>query len=222
MMIDLKYLFYKYKINCTGVLHCGASTAQERFVYDELNIPEVVWIEAIPEVYEQAKENLKPFPAQVVFNLCVSNEDFKEVEFNISNNEAQSSSFLELSHHKIIHPEVSYTSKLILQTIRLDTFFSFQYGAEGLNFGNFDLQGAELMALEGLGKLIDQFDYFYLEVNKQDTYKGCAKIWELDEYLMDFTRVETGNWVADSWTDALYIRTNVFEKQEISTDLTSI
>jgi hypothetical protein len=28
----------------------------------------------------------------------------------------------------------------------------------------------------------------------------------LDMYLFDFVRVETGNWVAGSWTDALYVR----------------
>ena len=41
VMIDLKYLFDKYGINCTGILHVGASTGQERDTYAELKMPSV-------------------------------------------------------------------------------------------------------------------------------------------------------------------------------------
>lgn len=207
MMIDFKYLFEKWNINCTGMLMCGANTAQERFAYDELKIPEVLWIEAIPTVFQEMKNNLAPFKNQIAINACVSDEDGKEVLFNISNNEAQSSSFLELGHHKIIHPNVTYIDQVELVTTRLDTLFNLlQRDISHINFGNFDLQGAELLALKGLGKLIKQFDYFYLEINMKETYLGCALIGEMDEFLSDFKRVETSEIVAGTWGDALYIR----------------
>ncbi len=212
-MIDFKYLFEKWGIECSGILHCGSSTAQERFIYAELGIPEVIWIEAIPEVFEVAKENLKPFHNQIAINACLSNVDDEEVIFNISNNESQSSSFLELGHHKIIHPEVHYIDSIVLNTIRLDSLFNLlERDMKHLNFANFDLQGAELLALQGLGKLINQFDYIYLEVNKCEVYKNCATIDQIDDFLSDFERVETGTWVADSWTDSLYIRKSVAHK----------
>lgn len=212
MLIDFKYLFDKWEIDCTGMLMCGGNTAQERFAYDELKIPEVLWIEAIPSVFQQMKQNLATFKNQIAINACLSNVDGEKVQFNISNNEAQSSSFLELAYHEIIHPEVHYIDKIELTTTRLDTLFNFlERDIKHINFGNFDLQGAELLALEGLGSLINQFDYFYLEVNKRETYKGCALVWQLDEFLKDFERVETGEYVGDTWTDALYIRKSLLQ-----------
>ena len=206
-MIDLKYLFDKYGINCTGILHVGASTGQERDTYAELNIPEVLWIEAIPFVFAELKENLLPYQNQIAIKACISDVDNEEVVFNISNNEAQSSSFLELGTHTEIHPEVHYIEQIKLETIRLDSLFNLlERDIKHINFGNFDLQGCELKALKSLGKIINQFDYFYLEVNQKETYKGCALVWEIDEFLSDFGRVETGEWVGGCWSDALYVR----------------
>lgn len=205
MLIPFDQLFKKYKIKCNGLLHCGASFCQEREMYNDLKIPDVIWVEAIPEIYEQGVINLSPYSDQIILNACVSDVDDKEVVFNISNNESQSSSFLELAHHKVIHPEVYYTEQIKLKTTRLDTLLS-TWDVSNINFGNFDLQGAELLALKGLGELIHQFDYFYLEVNMKETYLGCALVNEIDEFLKDFKRVETGVWIGETWTDALYIR----------------
>lgn len=205
MLIPFDYLFEKYNISCTGLLHCGASYCQERDMYERLNIPEVFWVEAIPEVYEQGLINLRNYKKQFILNACVSDEDGKDVVFNISNNESQSSSFLELEHHLKIHPEVRYVDSIKLRTVRLDTLLT-GFELSRINFGNFDLQGSELLALKGLGELIKYFDYFYIEVNKKETYKGCALVEDIDNFLSDFERVETGEWVADTWTDALYIR----------------
>lgn len=205
MLIPFTDLFQKYNINCTGLLHCGASYCQELEEYQKLKIPQVLWVEAIPEIYEESRIKLSPYSNHLILNACVADETGRIVKFNISNNESQSSSMLELGHHKIIHPEVHYKNQLELVTIRLDDLMQ-GWDISGINFGNFDLQGAELMALIGLGELIHQFDYFYLELNKKEVYKGCALVNEIDEFLSAFQRVETGKWVGDSWTDGLYIR----------------
>lgn len=207
MLIPFDELFKKYNINCTGLLHCGASYCQERDMYKQLGIPEVIWVEAIPDVYEQAQINLRGYPNQIVLNACVSHTTGAVVKFHVSNNESQSSSYLDLGHHSLIHPEVHYINDLELVTIRVDELLE-DYDISGINFGNFDLQGSELHALIGLGEMIHQFDYLYLEVNKKETYRGCALVNDIDEYLnrYGFERVETGAWVADTWTDALYIK----------------
>jgi hypothetical protein len=59
-----------------------------------------------------------------------------------------------------------------------------------------------------MGKLLGDFKWVYTEVNKKETYAGCALIEEVDEYLglFGFVRVETGAWVGDTWTDSLYIK----------------
>ena len=75
------------------------------------------------------------------------------------------------------------------------------------NFLNIDIQGAELLALKGMGELINYFDYLYLEVNRDYVYKNCALVDEIDEYLLkyNYVRVET-SWTNAQWGDALYMK----------------
>jgi len=76
----------------------------------------------------------------------------------------------------------------------------------GYNFINCDVQGYEAEVFKGATETLKHIDYIYCEVNKDECYKGCAKVEELDALLVGFKRVETGDWVNDSWTDALYIK----------------
>jgi FkbM family methyltransferase len=210
MMIEFSYLIDKYKLNITGVLHCGGSYGQERELYDKYVDGEVIWIEAIKEVFEKLRENIAPYPKQTAIYSCLSNQDDTTIVFNISNNESQSSSMLNLKYHEVIHPEVHYVDHVAMKTRRLDTLFHLlERNISKLNFLNLDLQGAELLALQGAGKLLNQFDYILTEVNQKEVYENCALVSELDEFLKDYTRVETGTWVGDSWTDALYIKNSL-------------
>ena len=207
MMISFDYLVNKHKLDIKGVLHLGASYGQERNEYDNYCKGDILWVEAIPEVYEKLKENIKPFKKQMAFNACLSNVNGQEVVFNVSNNESQSSSMLELGTHILIHPEVHYIEQITMETIRADKLLE-KYDFTNINFLNVDLQGAEHLAIEGMGDLIKNIDYALLEVNMKPVYKGCLLIEEIDYFMMQrgFERVETGDWVAESWTDALYSR----------------
>jgi FkbM family methyltransferase len=204
MLIPFKELFEKYNIKPSGILHLGANQGQEAEAYEELKIPAVIWIEAIPSVYEQLVQNVSKYKNHLCINACVSDVNDQEVEFNVSNNEAQSSSFLELGFHKQAHPEVHYVDKIKMTTKRVD----FLVGFGGNWLLNADLQGAELLAFKGLGDLINSIKWIYTEVNSKLTYEGCPLVEELDEYLgtFGFTRVETAEWCGDCWTDALYIK----------------
>ena len=207
MMISFDYLVDKHKLDIKGVLHLGASTGQERDAYDTYCKGKVMWVEAIPRVYLDLQQNIKPYPQQTAYNACLSNVDGDEVVFNVSNNESQSSSILELGVHALIHPEVHYIEQIAMKTERIDTLLK-DVDVSGINFLNVDLQGAEHLAIEGMGDLIKNIDYALLEVNMKETYKGCMLIDELDYFMLQrgFERVETGEWVAETWTDALYIR----------------
>lgn len=209
MMIDFDILWPKYGINPYGVLHLGGNTGQEATIYNKFKVGEVIWVEAIPEVFEQLSKNLEQYTGQSCLNICVGKEEGKQVVFNVSNNEAQSSSYLELGHHKTIHPEVHYVRAFYTTVRRLDNIFNSESFKQGEWFLNADLQGAELDAFEGLGILLKDFKWVYTEVNKNEVYEGCPSIDELDYFLLQngFERVETGEWVADSWTDALYLKT---------------
>jgi FkbM family methyltransferase len=206
-MISFDYLVDKHKLDIKGVLHLGASTGQERDAYDTYCKGLVIWVEAIPKVYLDLQQNIKSYPQQTAHNACLSNVDGDEVVFNVSNNESQSSSILELGVHALIHPEVHYIEQIAMKTQRVDTLLK-DVDVSTINFLNVDLQGAEHLAIEGMGDLIKNIDYALLEVNMKETYKGCMLVEELDYFMLQrgFERVETGEWVAETWTDALYIR----------------
>lgn len=210
MLIPFHYLFNKYKLKPTGVLHVGASEGQEATAYKKLGIPRAIFIEAIPAVYSQLEGYLgMHFPAYKAINACITDKDGEEVPFNISSNGGQSSSIYEFGTHKDCHPDVTFVDKINLTTKRLDTLFQeHNLNFEEFDFINFDIQGAELLALKGMGQYLNWTKCAYLEVNKKATYKGCALVTEVDDYMREFDmfRIETTQWVGDTWADAFYIK----------------
>jgi len=209
MLIPFEKLIRKYNIHPKGVLHVGASTGQEAKDYFNNGIEHVIWIEAIPDVFNRLCRNIAEFPNMVSYNECISNVDGANVTFNVSNNEAQSSSILPLGTHKKAHPEVHYTHSIQCTTKRIGTLITGnKIDLSQYDFLNIDLQGAELMALEGMGTEIDKIKYAYLEVNKEYLYEGCALIQDIDAFMHvnGFKRVEL-EWCGNfGWGDAFYIR----------------
>lgn len=206
MLIDFRTLFPKYNVNPKGVLHVGANVGEEAPVYLELGIKRQVWIEANPEIYEKLKANISSNSEAVALLNCIGDIQNENVVFHVSNNEGQSSSILELGTHAIVHPSVTYIQEIKMKAVRIDTLRP--EILEGLDLLNIDLQGAELKALKGMGELLCQFNWAYLEVNKEELYVGCALIGEIDDYLAkyDLQRVET-HWAGNTgWGDAFYVR----------------
>ncbi len=213
MLIDFRNLFPKYNIKPKGVLHVGANVCEEAPIYNALGIYDVLWVEANKELFDNLKIGfaVNPYEGQIALNACVSDVEDDTVVFHISNNGSQSSSILELGTHKVAHPEVHYVKDIEMKTERLDKILSEYYTKfkeAKLDFVNIDLQGAELKALKGMGEILHKFKWAYLEVNKEELYKGCALVGEIDEYMLTFgfKRVET-KWCGNTgWGDALYIK----------------
>lgn len=187
-----------------GIVHVGSNRGEEAEQYDNAGVKNVIWFEANPAMFEKLQETLKSYPTHKSFNYCVSDEEGKEVAFHIANNNGQSSSMLDLGTHKKQHPEVHYVEDIMVVTRRLD-----QTGIDftGYDYLSADTQGSELMVLKGMGDLIKQFKWLYLEINKAAVYVNCPHVNDLDSYLkgFGFKRVFTAQWIGD-WTDALYVR----------------
>lgn len=217
MLIDFRKLFPKYSIKPKGVLHVGANVGEEAPVYDELGIKKVIWVEANPYICDKLTQNVKKYGHQVC-NFAASDET-GNVILHESNNGGQSSSILELGTHKIVHPEVHYVRDIPVIMARIDEYFFsdtadkakvsyYKHSLESVDFLNMDIQGAELKALRGMGDLLKQFRWAYMEVNKEELYKGCPNVMDLDLFLngFGFMRVET-MWCGNTgWGDALYIK----------------
>ena len=121
----------------------------------------------------------------------------------VSDNQAQSSSILKPKVHLEIHSHVQFPR---IETVRISTLDKFEIA--DCNFLNMDVQGYELNVLKGATKTLERIDYVYCEVNKKEVYEKNGLVNEIDDFLSTygFVRVETGEWVFDAWTDALYIK----------------
>lgn len=206
MLIPFDELFRKYQIKPNGVLHVGANSGQEAETYQRLGITDVVWIEALPEIYEKLLIHLRGFPTQRAYRGCISDVSDQTVTFHVASNDGQSSSMLEPTQHCIEHPSVKFNRQVELQTIRLDHLLrvaGVQVGPDW--FLNLDLQGTELLALKSLGHLIHQFKYAYVEVNNSELYKGCAFVHQIDDFLepLGFQPRQT-RWTGNGWGDRFY------------------
>jgi len=191
-------------ININGSFHIGAHDCEELTFYNKLGLKneDVIWIDAIPIKVEQAKNRGIPN----VYNAVITDKDDEDIIFNVSNN-IQSSSVLEFGTHSHEHPHVVYVDKLHQKSITIDSFFERNnIDASKYDFWNFDIQGAELMALNGASQSLKYAKALYLEVNEKELYKNCALIDELDAFLStyNFKRVLT-NMTVHGWGDALYI-----------------
>tara|TARA_Y100000385_G_scaffold290445_1_gene363569 strand:+ start:1058 stop:1711 length:654 start_codon:yes stop_codon:yes gene_type:complete len=213
MLINIKVLIQKFKINIKGILHIGAHNCEELsdYISNNINISNIYWIEALPELVEK---NIKKNPLLKIYQAVIYDEDDKEIYFNITNcdgdkNNQQSSSILDFGSHEKHHPQVKVVDKIKLKTSRMDTIIEkYNINMNNVNFINLDIQGVELHALKSMEKYLKYVDYIYTEVNTEEVYKNCDKMEDLTNYLSNF-----GFKLADAriykqfgWGDAFYLK----------------
>jgi hypothetical protein len=121
-----------------------------------------------------------------------------------------SSSLLPLKLHRNYYPDVVESEQIEVVGRRLESFLverGIQVGKSGINFLNIDIQGAELLALHGLGEMVSQMDTIYTEVNTAELYEGAVQLRDLDDFLrsVGFLRTETKMQGGQHWGDALYL-----------------
>lgn len=206
MLINFDTLTNKYNMNICGILHIGAHKCEELKRYKKYGLKnnQIIWIEGNPKLVKYINDLDNTI---IIKNFICCDTDENESILNISNN-GQSSSILELGTHKKSYPYIKYIDRISVKNKRIDTMYKEDsIPSTFANFLNIDIQGAELLALKGMGKILNNFHYIYLEVNKDYVYKNCSLVTEIDDYLIkfNFKRVET-KWTSEKWGDALYIK----------------
>lgn len=203
MLIELKKLIRRYNVNPQGVLHVGACQAEEAPQYSQAHIKKVIWVEANPEIFTKLQSNLEAYPGHSAVLACVGDQDGKEVNFHIANNNGQSSSYLELGTHRQQHPDVTYIADIPMLTQRID---SLNLDLSGVDYLSMDIQGTELMALRGMGDLLRQFKWAYIEVNRAEVYKGCPHVNDIDLFLNGFNMKRVVTEWCGFWGDGFYVK----------------
>ena len=170
----------------TGVVHVGANSGQERDQYEALGLA-VIWVEAIAEVYDDLVRNISSYRKQKAFCQLLADKDGLVFEFNVANNSGASSSIFEFWQHKDIWPQVDFVSRRPLKSLRLDTLLN----REKIDASKYaalvmDVQGAELLVLKGAGNMLRKFRYVKAEAADFESYKDCAKLQDLRDYLRPY------------------------------------
>ncbi len=183
-------LLDQYKRRAKGILHLGAHLGQEARDYAELNKP-VVWVEALPHIHARLAKTIEQFPGQRALCALLGDRNGAQRIFHISNNsEGVSSSIFQFggygSGDNSLWPELglAMVDSLTLPMFRLDTLLlGNDIDARQYDFWVVDLQGAELLALQGCGDLLALCRALYVEVSTVEVYQGGVLWSELRQWL---------------------------------------
>jgi len=214
MLIDIREIVNKLNVKCKGVIHLGAHKAEELKLYKNLNIKNVILYEANTKLINYLKIKSIAFNFLFKMNIKVINKVIYNKErackLNITSS-SQSNSILNLKLHKKYYPKIVKKKEILVEGNTLDNEFLIFYNIENYNILNMDIQGSELLALQGAKTILDKLDIIYTEVNYCYMYENCALIEELDSFLKkyNFTRYHTKA-LKDpngklAWGDAIYI-----------------
>lgn len=204
MLLDFKTLYNKYNLNIKGIIHIGAHYGQEYKIYEKYNIRNIIFFEPLPYIYIILKNNVGEKDNIIFVNKALGNET-KKIEMYVEQaNKGQSSSILEPYIHLQQYPHIVFNEKIQVDMIKLNDYL---LDINKYNFINIDVQGYELEVFKGGTKILDNIDYIMTEVNKDEVYKNCVRVDELDTFLYsyNFERVET-TWDGKTWGDAFYIK----------------
>ena len=166
-----------------GVIHIGAHRGAERHLYGALGL-DVIWIEADPKMYAELTRNLSGYPRQRAVQALVADTDGQEVAFNVSSNRGASSSMLAFKEHADLWPGVTMVEQRQLLTRRFETIVR----EEKIDLSLYDalvldVQGAEMLVLDGIGDLIREFRILKLEAADFEAYDGGTRVDALAAYV---------------------------------------
>ena len=177
-----------------------------------------IFIEAIPNIYEQLKDNLNYInntynTNYIAVNQLVTDKIGEEYQFNIFSNNGLSSSIFEpnIDKWRELHPEWNHVDKTHHITLISNTIENIiqKYGWENKTYDVvLDVQGAELVVLKGFGKdNIKNIDKLHVEISKEEFYDGGVLFPELNDYIINCGFKLISNPISDH-CDVTYVRNN--------------
>ena len=200
MLIDLEKEVSKYQIPVRVALHIGAHHGEEDDVYQRMGV-EPIYVEANPEVFGQLVSRL---PDRECHNVAISDTE-GEVDLHLMSFD-QSSSILAPRKHKEIYPEIRETGTIRVPCTTIDRLM--EGHTTQVDLLNMDIQGAELLALKGARKTLQQASCVVTEINLAELYEGCGQFRELDRYLYSagYYCMKVSRKYHRDWGDAFYVR----------------
>jgi len=202
MLLDFENLITKYNLNIKGVVHIGAHHADEHDLYIKNGITNLIYFEPVKKNYDVLKNKIGDnFESH---NVALGNFE-GEIEMYIENdNRSMSCSILEPSLHVSQYPWIRFTEK---ETVNINKLDNFKIDTSNHNMINIDVQGYELEVFKGGEQTLNGIDYIISEINRDELYKDCVKVNELNDFLSKFGfELVEECWAGGTWGDGLYIK----------------
>ena len=205
MLISFKDLVKKYDLKIRGIIHIGGHHGEELEDYIDEGIQNIILFEPLSDCFDVIGYKCQDLNANIEGHQVALGSERGIAKMYVSDNEKQSSSILKPKVHLTHHPHVKFPETEDVEVHLLDDYLP---NIKDYNFINMDVQGFELEVLKGGTKVLEQVNYVYCEVNRDEVYENNAYVEEIDEFLAGYgmERVET-DWAGDIWGDALYIKT---------------
>jgi FkbM family methyltransferase len=165
-----------------GVIHVGASTGQEAWIYALFGKP-VFWFEPIPDVCERLKANVSKYRKQIAIEALVTDTDDTEYDFNVSDNDGGSSSIFEMDEHSKLYPGIDYFKTVRLTSITLDSAVLAYRIPSKIDALVLDTQGSELLVLKGAVKKLPQLRWVFAECADFSLYKNSCQCSDITSFL---------------------------------------
>lgn len=190
ILVNAETLGELYLEAAQGVLHLGAHIGQEAAKYYAMNKP-VIWFEANPVIFGKLIENIREYANQSAYCVLLGDVDGRQCDFHISNNSNGASSSIYrfgpyAQGEKSLWPDLrlAMIDKLSLTMLRLDTFVEANdLDLSGYDYWVIDLQGAELLALQGSLESLANCKVILIEVSTVEVYEKGARWNDLLDWL---------------------------------------
>lgn len=206
-MLNLHALLLKHRVKPRGIIHIGAHEGAELKQYIEMGAERVLFVEANPDTYQRLLHTIGDRSGVITAQCAVSDHN-GSIRLHFTSMD-QSSSILTLKRHQEINPSIVEEKTVEVPCRTLDNLMiELNLDPNDYNVMNIDIQGAELLALKGAEETLSHIEAINSEVNYEELYEGCARIWALDAFLdkKGFDRVATVTPYHPSWGDALYVK----------------
>jgi FkbM family methyltransferase len=204
----LNAAYETFKIPNYGIIHIGARNADELPIYMNKNIKDVLWIEADTTAENNLIKKVAQHSGSKVAIFAATNTN-GNITLRTTSNDGYSSSILKLKNHVFMSPDVVEAREITVPQRRLDDYLRKNNNAKPVIYNTLviDVQGAELIALQGAVRTLQHIDAIIAEVNFDDLYAGGVHVNSLDNFCkaQGFTRVASIS-VNRAYGDALYVK----------------
>lgn len=184
---DQKFLLKNREVDL--ILDIGAHAGETAKSYHR-TFPnaKILSFEPFPNAFLELEKNCKSIKQIEPQQLAVA--DFNGESNFYTSGFSPMNSLLKFASDSQTHYDravISEEDKLIVKTVTLDSF-CFDRGIKKINICKMDIQGAELLALQGAKQLLKDLaiDLLYLEVSFNKIYESQAWFHDISDFLVKF------------------------------------